>query len=589
MQKNKKSNKGNIGNFHEILDDISYKDLPPEDVKYLKSLDKRLKKSSDKTQVYRKIVAKQMGEEEVSLELNITIHLRKVKKQVRFKGLKKEEIIPKIRAPPIVIERLSKKDPFEDEDFLEIEKIEYKGPLSIEVKPKIIVKGEVLEEPSPIEIKDIIAREVKIEVFKHIISIDDETAVLLYNKGFTTVESLENITIPVLVNSIGIPKKLAKKISKELNKLRKGVAKVEPTVKGKSEDEDLTEEMIKEDVLSKSEEEPATVELHEKTSAWETIEDIEHEIFDDHTAEKKAAMKVFKDVKSIDEDTAFLLYTNGFTTLDALTMATNKDLSKIKGIKRKKAVEIKKEIEIEQKAKPFKITVEKSTEATKKGKGVTDYFEEKEGSSFIDVDKKILEQEKPVKIEGDGFFKEKFEEIPSAKEDKAKDIFKDIRSIDGKIAKLLLENGIESVEILKTKTIKDLKKIRGIKRKVAKQIKKEVKRLSVITEANVDTTTFETVEEHFIKEDTDEWESFDVEKIAESDIKELTGFIHGDYTLYEKEIETKTGKTKKVRFFSKAEPEEGEPIDLPKGYEVKEKVKTGLPYLKKKKNKLALN
>ena len=42
------------------------------------------------------------------------------------------------------------------------------------------------------------------------------------------------------------------------------------------------------------------------------------------------------------------------------------------------------------------------------------------------------------------------------------------------------------------------------------------------------------------------------------------------------------GKTRIVRFFSKTEPDEGEPIELPKEYEVKENKKTGVPYIKKK-------
>jgi hypothetical protein len=60
-------------------------------------------------------------------------------------------------------------------------------------------------------------------------------------------------------------------------------------------------------------------------------------------------------------------------------------------------------------------------------------------------------------------------------------------------------------------------------------------------------------------------------------------FRHGDYSLYKKEIKTKSGKKRIVRFFSKAEPDEGKPIELPKGYQVKLNKKTGLPYLKRKK------
>ena len=100
--------------------------------------------------------------------------------------------------------------------------------------------------------------------------------------------------------------------------------------------------------------------------------------------------------------------------------------------------------------------------------------------------------------------------------------------------------------------------------------------------------TFERGENPLIIEeeidvDKDAWESFDEDKISESRMRDIKGFRHGDYTLYAKEIKTKSGKKRIVRFFSKAEPEEGEPIELPKGYKVEKNEKTGVPYLKKKK------
>ena len=50
------------------------------------------------------------------------------------------------------------------------------------------------------------------------------------------------------------------------------------------------------------------------------------------------------------------------------------------------------------------------------------------------------------------------------------DPFKEIKSIDEKTAKLLKENGIKSIETLNSKTIKDLTKIRGIRKKLAQEI-----------------------------------------------------------------------------------------------------------------------
>jgi len=57
----------------------------------------------------------------------------------------------------------------------------------------------------------------KIEVFKDIESIDDETAVLLYDNGLTTIEDLKNATAKDLIKIKGIKRKTVKKIIKELN------------------------------------------------------------------------------------------------------------------------------------------------------------------------------------------------------------------------------------------------------------------------------------------------------------------------------------------------------------------------------------
>lgn len=130
-------------------------------------------------------------------------------------------------------------------------------------------------------------------------------------------------------------------------------------------------------------------------------------------------------------------------------------------------------------------------------------------------------------------------------------------------------------------------KIRGIKKKIAKKIKKEIAGLSKET---FDKTSeeisisgeFERGENPFIK-DEDEWISFDEDNIPRLEMIKLKGFRHGDYTLYEKKIMTKSGKKRIVQFFSKGEPDEGKPIELPKGYVIKENKKTGIPYLKKKK------
>jgi hypothetical protein len=133
-----------------------------------------------------------------------------------------------------------------------------------------------------------------------------------------------------------------------------------------------------------------------------------------------------------------------------------------------------------------------------------------------------------------------------------------------------------------------LKKIRGIKKKIAKKIKKEIAGLSKETKDKTSKEIsiageFERKENPFIKDDEDEWISFDEDNIPRSEMIKLKGFRYGDYTLYEKKIMTKSGKKRTVQFFSKGEPDEGKPIGLPDGYVIKENKKTGIPYLKKKK------
>ena len=196
--------------------------------------------------------------------------------------------------------------------------------------------------------------------------------------------------------------------------------------------------------------------------------------------------------------------------------------------------------EIDQKVKPLEIPVKKPIKVKKEDEDTGEYFEEVE-PEFVDIDKKIQEEEESTMAKGDGFFIEESEEKPPADEHEFEIVFKDIPSIDKKIAKLLIQNGIDSVESLKT-TTKDLTRIRGIKKKIAKQIKKEVEiDVKDIKEEDFESTTFESVDEHLFEETTEEWESFDEKKIGESVKKEIEGFMHGDYTLYEKVIETKDG------------------------------------------------
>jgi len=58
----------------------------------------------------------------------------------------------------------------------------------------------------------------KIKIFEDIESIDDKTAILLYNNGFTTIDDLKNSSLNDLIKIKEINKKIAKKIRREINK-----------------------------------------------------------------------------------------------------------------------------------------------------------------------------------------------------------------------------------------------------------------------------------------------------------------------------------------------------------------------------------
>ena len=215
--------------------------------------------------------------------------------------------------------------------------------------------------------------------------------------------------------------------------------------------------------------------------------------------------------------------------------------------------------------------------------------ESKEELPLPEEEKEVTpELETTAKEELDEEFILEEEKITEPPEDKVIeiDVFKDINSIDEKTAELLLENGITSIGILRETPVKKLTKIKGIKRKTAKKIKKELSKIAdeeyekpkeVFSKEALDDNSFVEKE----SEDLEEWESYYEDEIPEKQLKKIKGYKHEGYTLYEKKI--KVGDKKRtVHFFSKGKPEEGGPIKLPTGFQVKINKKTGVPYLKKK-------
>jgi hypothetical protein len=162
--------------------------------------------------------------------------------------------------------------------------------------------------------------------------------------------------------------------------------------------------------------------------------------------------------------------------------------------------------------------------------------------------------------------------------------FKGIECIDEKTAELLYKNGYFSIENIKDATLDDLVQIRGIRRKLAKQMKKEIDQHI----AETATSEFIPAKGHIPKKkekkqlpDSAEWESSpSKEKLQKPLSSQICTYKR--YTLYTKEIRKQDGKRSTIHFFAKTVPDKGHPAHLPEGYRIALNKKTGVPYLKKK-------
>ena len=149
-------------------------------------------------------------------------------------------------------------------------------------------------------------------------------------------------------------------------------------------------------------------------------------------------------------------------------------------------------------------------------------------------------------------------------------VFRDIKNIDEKTAILLYDNGYLSIDDLRVATLKDLTGINGIKRRLAKKIKKEIReKLPVISDSKIDRKVVETkVEKDFMDSKVNQ-------------IKE-NGYKYGEYVLYKKEVKLGSDKIRTIHYFSKYKPNDGKQVQLPDGYEIRLNKKTGVPYIRKK-------
>ncbi len=436
-------------------------------------------------------------------------------------------VVPEFKQVEPEVEK-QKEEPFKDEELYEVEKVETYLPEFVEVKAEEYTKE---EKPESIESE-------KADVIKSPESINEE------------------------------------------------LPEWEPVDAGEVKAEEVKEEHEKE----LPEWEPISGEEPE----WEKKElPVAEKIKEELPATKEERkIDVFKDIESIDEKTAILLYNNNLASIDDLRRASLKDLTNIKGIKRKLAKQIKKDIEKEIDKSASIVSREESTSGE-----YTFLDEEVEEEKIKKVDKVAIPEYKSVKEEKSEQKRETQEwestsskepewekkELPVTKEKRKIDVFKDIESIDEKTAKLLYKNRIISVDILREKSTNELTKIKGIRRKLAKKIKREVDEAPKRIDRKDKWHVVVNAPNGNIKEKRELKPSFHKDEVPEQKQKETKTYRHGAYALYRKEITVSPGKKRTIHFFSRTEPEDGGPVDLPEGYEVKVNKKTGVPYIRKKK------
>lgn len=250
-------------------------------------------------------------------------------------------------------------------------------------------------------------------------------------------------------------------------------------------------------------------------------------------------------------------------TDSSFQMLSRQQIRRLKRTQRKKEKEAKKLQRIEQK----RLKKESRKQQNEEEQPLSDQFSvlptQEETPTPIDTIEPIQSIQKKVFLDG----------------------FEGIECIDEKIAEILYKNGYFSIENLKEATIDDLVEIRGIKRKLAKQIKKEISQKNALPP-----------QEEFIpmkqipkkkksaKElnDTAEWESYPTDKKIKKRMSPAV-CTYKEYTLYKKIQQSTEGKKTTIHFFSIEKPKRAQPTYLPEGYRIAINKKTGIPFLKKKR------
>ncbi|MCK4364751.1 MAG: Flp pilus assembly complex ATPase component TadA [Thermoplasmatales archaeon] len=225
-------------------------------------------------------------------------------------------------------------------------------------------------------------------------------------------------------NEVRTYKEVAKAISRYTENPEDFLKKMRNPDLQKKKDDKKEEKSSKKKSKLSTKKEKAEKELNEMLTVHGKDQDWDQDESDSISENKIVALS---DLECIDVKTAALLQDNGIDSIEDLKNASVKDLNKIEGIDKKLAKKIKKEVEKNIKGKPKELEKEEKEEPEP----------EKDASHKIKA-------------------------------------FEGIKSIDDEAAVLLYNNGSISIEDLKDVSVKALTKIKGINKKTAKKIIKEL-------------------------------------------------------------------------------------------------------------------
>jgi len=537
MSQEKKSKKEDIEKLRKILDspdDPKIRKSISKDEKNLESIVNRLSGEPKKTK-YTSTDFLYKGPR--SLEPRVTVH--KKEEEISPPEIQKKE--PELPKEEVTEEfPTTEEDLFDDVELYEIEKVEISEPEFMEVKAK--------EEPKTDEV-----------IFE-----ETEPSLPMPKEEETSIDEplpkWEPVEEPKTEEKVEI--KEGKTIEKvhEFEEIEE-----KPEIPPKETEEELPKwepvEVIEEEVEKPSE-------PYEEKLTEEEIEEISKE-------EKKKAKRAEKE-KKIEQKRKEKEEQKKEIEEKKLQLLEEKRAKKNAKIQEREAKKKEKE-----RAREEKLKEKEQAKAEKKEKKFKKL--EPEHKEIAEKDDQSLKFEEEI-IEEDAKLVDA--KLKESKLEGKLDVFNEIKSIDEKTAWLLYTSGFTSIEKLKESTVNDIVKVKGIRRGVAKKIKKEVGTSEIEKEKITLPKRKEKRRTKKLKteqEELSEWESYTVEEESPGLQPELSPFTYEIYTLYKKEIETASGKKRTIHFFSKKKPEVGEAVQLPDGYEVKINKRTRLPYLKKKK------